>query len=93
MIISRKQTKFSTINNRSIKEFDSLIIYVIFFVANMFEKESVENIFRIKENSKVKFSRIFLQMDKEQNCYLIEIFLKNYGNLNCGDIIVTDDKL
>lgn len=57
----------------------------------MFERESVENIFRIKENSKVKFSRIFLQMDKEQN--LIEIFLKNYGNLNCGDIIVTDDKL
>lgn len=91
MIISRKQTKFSTINNRSIKEFDSLIIYIIFFVANMFERESVENIFRIKENSKVKFSRIFLQMDKEQN--LIEIFLKNYGNLNCGDIIVTDDKL
>lgn len=91
MIISRKQTKFSIINNRSIKEFDSLIIYVIFFVANMFERQSVENIFRIKENSKVKFSKIFLQMDKEQN--LIEIFLKNYGNLNCGDIIVTDDKL
>lgn len=88
MIISRKQTKFSIINNRSIKEFDSLRLY---FVANMFERESVENIFRIKENSKVKFSRIFLQMDKEQN--LIEIFLKNYGNLNCGDIIVTDDKL